>query len=155
MAFIFYLSSQSGTISASNSLSILILIAKEVLPDTAYPINYLVLYNELFRTLMHSFEFFILTILLMRTIVMQEGNSTRSIIISGAFSFAYSLSDEIHQLFVQGRSFQLYDLALDSIGIISGIALFTLLNIKIVKLTNKRSIVDNRIIVFKAEGKDE
>jgi VanZ family protein len=32
-------------------------------------------------------------------------------------SFAYALSDEIHQVFVPGRAFELYDLALDLAGI--------------------------------------
>ncbi len=36
------------------------------------------------------------------------------------FSFIYGLSDEIHQLFVPGRTFDLIDLIADSVGGISG-----------------------------------
>lgn len=36
----------------------------------------------------------------------------------------YSLSDEIHQLFVPGRSFQLMDLGLDLLGGIIGLIIY-------------------------------
>jgi VanZ family protein len=34
------------------------------------------------------------------------------------FSILYALSDEIHQFFVPGREFDLWDLAADSLGIV-------------------------------------
>ncbi|HEC66041.1 MAG TPA: VanZ family protein [bacterium] len=39
-------------------------------------------------------------------------------ILSIIFSILYALSDEIHQYFVPGREFDLWDLAADSLGII-------------------------------------
>ena len=52
-------------------------------------------------------------------------------------SFTYSLTDEIHQLFVPGRAFQLIDLAVDLGGIISGVAAFCIILITIQKLSVK------------------
>ncbi len=46
----------------------------------------------------------------------------------------YAVSDEIHQLFVPGRSCQLSDMALDSCGVLCGILLFCI----ILELVTKR-----------------
>ncbi len=40
-----------------------------------------------------------------------------------ALCIAYALSDEIHQTFVAGRTFQLQDLGLDAAGILTGLSL--------------------------------
>ena len=40
--------------------------------------------------------------------------------ISGAATFAYAISDEIHQTFVPGRAFSVEDLAVDLAGIVAG-----------------------------------
>ncbi|MBI4220880.1 MAG: VanZ family protein [Chloroflexi bacterium] len=42
--------------------------------------------------------------------------------ISGAATFAYAISDEIHQTFVPGRTFAVEDLAVDLAGIVTGVA---------------------------------
>ncbi|MBI2966086.1 MAG: VanZ family protein [Chloroflexi bacterium] len=42
--------------------------------------------------------------------------------VSGAASFAYAISDEVHQTFVPGRTFAVEDLAVDLAGIVTGIA---------------------------------
>jgi len=47
----------------------------------------------------------------------------RAIAISLAICIIYAISDEIHQLFIPGRAFQLSDLAMDTIGSIIGIIL--------------------------------
>lgn len=42
--------------------------------------------------------------------------------ISGAATFAYAISDEVHQTFVPGRTFSFEDLAVDLAGIVTGVA---------------------------------
>jgi hypothetical protein len=42
--------------------------------------------------------------------------------VSGAASFAYAISDEVHQTFVPGRTFAVEDLAVDLAGIVTGVA---------------------------------
>ena len=46
------------------------------------------------------------------------------------FCFVYSLSDEIHQIFIDGRTFQFLDLFMDAIGYILGSLIFNKLFIK-------------------------
>lgn len=48
----------------------------------------------------------------------------------------YAITDEIHQYFVPGRSCQITDVIIDSLGIITGIIL-VLVSIKILKNNNK------------------
>lgn len=43
-----------------------------------------------------------------------------------AFSVVYCLTDEIHQIFVPGRTFKILDIFIDSAGALTGIAVFLL-----------------------------
>ena len=47
---------------------------------------------------------------------------------AAALSLAYAISDELHQQFVPGRSFQLRDIALDATGIAAAFALMWIWN---------------------------
>ena len=48
-------------------------------------------------------------------------------IVCGALSWAYAWTDEIHQIFVDGRAFQISDLLVDLGGIITGTVLIYLI----------------------------
>ena len=63
-------------------------------------------------------------------------------VVSALFSWGYAWTDEIHQIFVDGRAFQLSDLAVDLGGVILGTLVFTII-IKIInKIINKRKTVE-------------
>ena len=47
--------------------------------------------------------------------------------LSVLFSFGYAVTDEIHQIFIPGRAFQLIDLTIDLGGIVLGVVVFCLL----------------------------
>lgn len=68
----------------------------------------------------------------------------KKLIISLTICLIYSISDEIHQLFVPGRSGQLSDVCLDFSGAIFGTILF-LLCLKIIKKIKTISILSNEI----------
>ena len=55
------------------------------------------------------------------------------------FSVVYAISDEIHQYFVPERACQLSDLAVDSCGVIFGIAVFCVLTIIIIRIKHKKT----------------
>lgn len=76
---------------------------------------------------LHAGEYAILSFLVARAILRKAVNSTLFLTAAGAFSFLYALSDEIHQSFVPGRTFQIADLILDFIGIVVGIGLYLFL----------------------------
>ena len=57
--------------------------------------------------------------------------------ISALLSWGYAWTDEIHQIFVPGRAFQLSDLAIDLCGVILGTVVFVVL----MTIINKISIM--------------
>ena len=54
-------------------------------------------------------------------------------------SFIYAVSDEIHQYFVPERACRIFDIFVDTCGIVTGIGIFLLLIMIITKITEKRS----------------
>lgn len=61
------------------------------------------------------------------------GINKRIIIYSGIFCMLYAISDEIHQLFSDGRAFMILDIFIDTIGGIIGVFIIN----KIVKHSSK------------------
>lgn len=59
------------------------------------------------------------------------------IAISAVVGLLYSISDEIHQLFIAGRSGEVRDVLLDFAGVVTGIAI-TLAICKIIQITAKK-----------------
>ncbi|MBS4028548.1 MAG: VanZ family protein [Ignavibacteriales bacterium] len=72
-----------------------------------------------FDKLLHFGVFFILGILWARAFLFQEWNETvkrNALLFSVLFVMAYGASDEIHQMFVPGRSPEVYDFLADTLG---------------------------------------
>jgi VanZ family protein len=57
-----------------------------------------------------------------------KSNKIISIILCAFIPAIYGLSDEIHQLFVPGRKFDLMDLLADAIGALIGVSIFILVD---------------------------
>ena len=81
-------------------------------------------YGQLIRKLAHFTEFMILGVLAVSNC--REYLKDQKILIPLIFSAFYALSDEIHQLFVQGRYCSLKDVLIDSGGALCGILLYHL-----------------------------
>ena len=80
--------------------------------------------------LVHFFEYTILGLLLSKAVIQKTKvqspkfkNKALIILIIGAL---YAVSDEVHQLFVIGRHFELMDLLVDFMGIITGMFVMAL-----------------------------
>ncbi|MGN1315992.1 MAG: VanZ family protein [Acutalibacteraceae bacterium] len=78
--------------------------------------------EEIIRTLAHFCEFAVLGFLVNNFVFSLKEQLKPLICI--ALSWAYAWTDEIHQIFVDGRAFQLIDLTVDLGGIILGTAMF-------------------------------
>lgn len=74
--------------------------------------------EDVIRTIAHCCEFAALGFLMHNAL--HSFKCSISPLISIGASFLYSVSDEIHQLFIPGRAFQLVDLAVDFVGIVIG-----------------------------------
>lgn len=144
MIIIFLFSSRVAEKSSKDSSAVIDVIGNIVIQDyeeyTAEEKNQFVSKLELpVRKLAHAAEYLILGILIMgclvddkHTIVMYGG-------ISLAVSACYAMTDEFHQLFVDGRSGKIVDVLIDSTGAMVGILLAILVVKKLEKIKEKKN----------------
>jgi len=89
-------------------------------PNPAFQITQL---NNLVRQWAHGVIYFVLGILVVNAVVIQGKLKLWQIPAAFIFCAVYAVTDEIHQLFVPGRTCSLLDLAVDSLGSLAGILL--------------------------------
>lgn len=128
MVVIFYFSSRSGDVSAyqSNEFNE---ILKNSVPEVYSVVDNMVKVGfKIFsiRKLAHMFLYMMLTILLYIPTKGVFEKYKQSLIMTIGVSISYAILDEIHQLFVPGRSGQIQDVMIDFIGIIVGIMMIML-----------------------------
>jgi len=105
MLIIYILSSQSTFTSGSGSFDLI-----------AY----------LLRKSAHVGEYFVLTVLIARSIDVLGQSINRVLFLSGGFALLYALSDELHQTFVPLRDGKIMDIGIDLIGIIVALLVYAL-----------------------------
>ena len=76
------------------------------------------------RKIGHITEYFILGLLVINVVSRYPLNKRKTIVISSLIAVLYACSDEFHQVFIDGRSGEILDVLIDSIGITIGIYLF-------------------------------
>ncbi len=112
MAVIFILSAQTGDESQSLSDEFIIIFG-------------LKLSSDFIRTCAHFLEYAGLSVLVFNALYRTFGYFRP--FISVIISALYAVSDEFHQLFVEGRACQISDIIIDSMGAAAGIAVLTAL----------------------------
>ncbi len=133
MAFIWYNSAKVSTVSNKSSRKIATGVAKVVVEDyenLSRPVQkkHISKINVKLRSLGHFAEFvplgFLVFLFLLslgdlrgRTVALTLFKCLITTVVLCAF---YALSDEIHQIFVRGRTFQITDILVDSLGTLSG-----------------------------------
>lgn len=80
----------------------------------------------------HMFLYFILSILIYLAI--HNKYNVKAYIISCILTTLYACTDEVHQLFIQGRSGEIRDVLIDSSGALIGLILVYIIN----KIINKK-----------------
>ena len=123
MILIFIMSSFNSTESSNQSNFIVDIIAN------IFNTSNINILSLIIRKLAHFTEYFILGILVYNLIHSYD----KKIYIGIIICVLYTISDEIHQLFVPGRSCQLLDILIDSIGSIAGTYLLCFIK----RITNK------------------
>nr|WP_028305632.1 VanZ family protein [Desulfitobacterium sp. PCE1] len=126
MGIIFYLSaqvaSQSDELSQGIAERLFSAVAK------AFPglnVDY-IQSNFIVRKSAHFLTYLVLSLLTMNALRRSGIKGVRQIAIAIGICVLYAISDEVHQLFVPGRSGQIKDVLLDSGGAIVGAALHRL-----------------------------
>lgn len=125
MLLIFTMSSFDATESANQSNSIVNIITD------IFKIENIEVLSFIIRKLAHFTEYLILGLLTIN--MLNKNDISKKYLISILICLIYAISDEIHQLFVPGRVCQLRDILIDSIGSITGVYLYKLINTKILK----------------------
>lgn len=133
MAVIFYFSSRPATQSAGQSSAVTLFLQR--LFHTKAITEHMV------RKAAHFTEFAGLGFLTNLSIYFTK--CKKNIPIGIAVGSAYAATDEIHQIFVDGRSCQLTDWAIDTIGITAGALIFFVIYLIINKIIEHRN--DKRI----------
>lgn len=124
MGLIFYLSHQAGSESSELSAGIVGFIVKlirTILPFISFDLELL---HFFVRKFAHFFAYFLLGLLLIYAVHIERLPTRRSILFSFVFTVAYAISDEVHQLFVPGRSGELRDVLIDSFGSAVGMVVY-------------------------------
>ncbi len=131
MLIIYYFSNQNAQVSTNSSSSLIITIIK-LLPDflIKHDIEYFII--ELSHIVRKMAHFSIYALLGASSCWMFDSLISRLkkinlIVISLVFCLIYACSDEIHQIFIDGRSGQLSDVLIDTIGAYVGILFICLL----------------------------
>ncbi len=128
MIVIFYFSSQKGRVSQNLSEDLYYsgfgLFLMKILPSLGY-----IDLKGAFRKYAHLAEFAVLGFWMMLTVDEYLKDRKSPFVNAGIallFCFIYGISDEIHQLFVEGRSCQIKDVFIDGFGSLMGILLILL-----------------------------
>lgn len=124
MGLIFKLSSQpavqSGQLSGKVT-NINIKAIEKVKPDTKFNTGE---FNHIIRKNAHFFIYLILGILTINALKTNGIKGYRCVIFTLFICILYASSDEIHQIFVPGRSAQVKDVFIDSAGAGAGILVY-------------------------------
>ena len=123
MILVFYLSNQIADDSAELSggltkkvLQILHILDGKTIEEQA-------IIETIFRKLAHFCLYTLGGILILLHINLYKITDKNKVIASLIIGTAYAITDELHQLFVPGRSGEIRDVCIDSLGIIIGIIL--------------------------------
>jgi len=140
MGLIFYFSSQNAQDSTSQSRGVLekTNIIKKYEENKSEAEKELIISTTdlYFRKLAHIAEFLVLSVLVCFLIKEYTLDIKKILLISFIICLIYSCSDELHQLFVLGRSAELMDVFIDNIGCFIGYIIFYISGIKIWKKSN-------------------
>ena len=115
---IFLFSSQTGSSSSELSNGIVTFL-KDLFP---FSFNQ-EFFSLLIRKLAHFSEYFVLGILVCNLVKQYQNLGKKEYLWIFIFCFLYACSDEFHQMFVGGRSPQILDILIDSLGSLTGIFL--------------------------------
>lgn len=112
MIGIFYLSHQPASASNELSTGITVIVVETVEKVTAHSSYSLDSLNHVLRKLTHFVAYFGLALILWLAL----DSSKKRYLYAWGFATLYAVTDEFHQLFVDGRGGQAKDVAIDSLG---------------------------------------
>ncbi|XOQ14666.1 MAG: VanZ family protein [Shouchella clausii] len=126
MATIFLLSHQPANDSSKLSLGLLDFFMQSLSALAPQVEMHADALHTVVRKGAHFGAYFILGILMLNGLRQVGGRRVKSAVLALCFCFLYAVTDEIHQLFIPGRSGQFTDVLIDTAGAAAGIGIFLL-----------------------------
>jgi len=124
MSLIFYLSHQPAAESSELSdgiTEVIIQTIEKVAPSANLTVED---FSHIVRKSAHFTYYLVLAILVKYALERSGVHGGRNILIALLICILYAISDEVHQLFVPGRSGEIRDVIIDSTGAASGILIY-------------------------------
>ncbi len=126
MVVIFMFSAREASLSTQDSTSIGMMIGKLVVPgfmdmDAQRQADFAAWIDHPVRKTAHASEFAVLGLFLAGSYIDRKKRRLPAVCVPLVFGILYAVSDEVHQLFVPGRSCQLTDVMIDSSGVLAGV----------------------------------
>ncbi|WP_416147517.1 VanZ family protein [Salipaludibacillus sp. HK11] len=140
MSLIFYLSHQPATESSELSTGIsevIIKMVESIAPNVDFHLQDL---NHIVRKNAHFIAYFVLGVLTLNALRRSGIRGGRSVVIALIVCVLFAISDEVHQLFIPGRSGEVRDVLIDSVGSSTGIGVYLLIS-KLISWRNSRKNV--------------
>ena len=119
---IFYFSNQNGNVSEASSSHVIDFINK-ILSINLYEFKYSIF---IVRKLAHMFLYFVLYLLSFN--FFKSFKSKKYYLYAFIFCLLYAISDEVHQLFINERTFKVFDIVIDMGGSSIGYFLLKIIN---------------------------
>lgn len=139
MGLIFVLSNDTAEESSKKSDGLIVRCVQDIIKrnlstkEKEKVLKYLV---KPVRKSAHFFLYFVLGILIINLFKSFELFNYKTILLTILLCFLYACSDEIHQLFIKGRSCEVRDILIDTIGSLSGISVYYLFSKISIRKTN-------------------
>ena len=142
MITIFVFSGQKGSESGDTSRKFTIAIIRILTGKTLAIDDPFIEGVQLFiRKMAHFTIYAIGGFLIMNYADTTDKTKKQKILYSIGFGGGYAVTDELHQFFVAGRSARILDVGIDTLGVITGVALYFILRQIIEKLIDKYNTI--------------
>ena len=144
MAIVFNFSNQCGEESSGTSSKVTKVVVNIVVKDKKEPNSKMIERTEkIVRKGAHYTIYTIGGFLIMSYTYLMEKTKKQKILYSLLFGIFYAVTDEIHQYFVPGRSARVFDVGIDTIGVLTGICIYLAIMAVINKVSQKHIDVLN------------
>ena len=145
MITVFRFSNQGGTESSSTSAKVTKVIVDVVVNDKKEEnkVQFANKIEKVVRKFAHYTIYTIGGVLIMNYAYTTDKTKKQQTFGSLLFGAFYAVTDEVHQYFVPGRSARVFDVGIDTLGVITGIIIFTIIISIINKIRNTKKKNEN------------
>ncbi len=137
---IFNFSAQNGEVSGSLSKKVTELVVKVISKIKTMDINtqlhYIERLHPIIRKLAHFGVYTVVGFSVMGFMCTFDMRNIFKVLTSFGIGVIYAISDEVHQYFIPGRSARVFDVCIDSLGVLTGIFILVVLIVFVEAIVN-------------------